>query len=597
MLNFNSECKPTSVGSYSFAGCKSLTDMAAVVPESVKTIGERAFLNCEKLASVIIKPAVTNVNSAAFNGCTALKELTIEESETTLSLSCNYYSGYSTGGKGLFYDCPLNSVFIGRNLSYDTYGGRGYSPFANITTLTKARLGNPVKTIQDYLFYGCTSFTMLNFNSECQPTSVGNYAFYGCTSIVDGSDFLPSSVKTIGESVFRNCSKLENITVRSKVTSIGNNSFSGCSKLNIVFSWATTPPSINANCFDTDTYQSATLTVDPSSVNAYKNATGWKNFTNIAGGHVETTPGDVNADGLVSSVDVTVLYNYLLNNDSSALVNGDLDGDGVITAGDIVIIYNILLGNSGNNGNGNSDNGVQTFTVNGVSFKMVTVDGGSFMMGATSDDSEAGSNETPRHQVTLNSFAIGETEVTQELWQAVMGNNPSYVNGGSYGTNLKRPVENISWDDCQQFIAKLKQMTGKNFRLPTEAEWEYAARGGKKRHNYKYAGSDIIDDVAWYSGNTYSSSLSNYESKTVASKSPNELGLYDMSGNVWEWCQDWYGYYESSAATNPTGPTSGSSRICRGGAYVYPAESSRVTQRLNSRPSSHAGSLGLRLAL
>ena len=170
---------------------------------------------------------------------------------------------------------------------------------------------------------------------------------------------------------------------------------------------------------------------------------------------------------------------------------------------------------------------------------MVYVEGGSFHMGNNiSRDCDAFEDEMPIHEVNTSSFYISKYEVTQEEWMFVMGNNPSLF-GGS-----KRPVDNISWDDCQLFIKKLNELTGKQFRLPTEAEWEYAARGGKLSHGFKYAGSNIIQDVAWFEGN------SDGQTHEVGSKMPNELGLYDMSGNVFEWCQDWYGnitkedYYE-----------------------------------------------------
>ncbi len=228
----------------------------------------------------------------------------------------------------------------------------------------------------------------------------------------------------------------------------------------------------------------------------------------------------------------------------------------------------------------------ETITVNGVSFKMVAVEGGTFTMGATSEQgSDAYSDESPTHSVTLSDFAIGETEVTQELWKAVMGSNPSIFSG----TNL--PVETVSWYDCQTFISKLNNLTGKNFRLPTEAEWEYAARGGNKSKGHKYAGSNTLGDVAWYYGNSSS------KTHPVKQKQANELGLYDMSGNVWEWCQDWYGSYSSSAQTNPTGPTSGSYRVLRGGSWISDARDCRVSSRGNTTPTNTYNFLGLRLAL
>lgn len=230
----------------------------------------------------------------------------------------------------------------------------------------------------------------------------------------------------------------------------------------------------------------------------------------------------------------------------------------------------------------------QSFTVKGVTFKMLIVEGGSFNMGATSDqggDSE--SDEKPVHQVTLSSFYMGETEVTQALWQAVMGSNPSRFVGDS------RPVERVSWGDCQTFIQELNTLTGRTFRLPTEAEWEYAARGGKKSRGCKYSGSNILGNVAWFEDN------SGRETHPVKTKSPNELGLYDMSGNVWEWCQDWVDSYTSSSQTNPTGPTSGSLRSNRGGCWSSDGGmfGCRVANRGQNKPDSQENYLGLRLAL
>lgn len=223
-----------------------------------------------------------------------------------------------------------------------------------------------------------------------------------------------------------------------------------------------------------------------------------------------------------------------------------------------------------------------------VKFKMIHVEGGTFTMGATSEQgSDADSDEKPTHSVTLSSYYIGETPVTQELWEAVMGNNPSDSKGA------QRPVENVSWVDCQDFIRCLNQRTGKNFRLPTEAEWEYAARGGRKSNGSKYAGGSSVDDVAWYTNNSDS------ETHPVAQKRANELGLYDMSGNVWEWCQDWYDsdYYKKSPTRDLKGPTSGSSRVARGGCWHNGAWDCRVSCRNYNSPDFRYCGLGLRLAL
>ena len=288
-------------------------------------------------------------------------------------------------------------------------------------------------------------------------------------------------------------------------------------------------------------------------------------------------------------------------------VYGDVNGDGRVDVEDVNEVVNVILGLPHG-----GQSGTQTFTVNGVSFTMVGVQGGTFTMGATEEQgSDAYSDEYPTHQVTLSSYSIGQTEVTQALWQAVMGSNPSWFNGygnstyGSYhssynyGTNLQRPVESVSWNDCQEFITKLNQLTGKQFRLPTEAEWEYAARGGNRSQSYKYSGSNSVGDVAWYYDNipSQSSGTSGYGTQTVGTKAPNELGLYDMSGNVWEWCQDWYDSYSSGAQTNPTGPTTGSRRVTRGGCSNDNARYCRVSGRSSITPSHRDHYVGFRLVL
>ena len=256
---------------------------------------------------------------------------------------------------------------------------------------------------------------------------------------------------------------------------------------------------------------------------------------------------------------------------------------------------NTYVASSSNNSSGfpsvaSGSNAISIPVKDGISIEMVKVEAGTFMMGATSEMKDSyddpDSDEKPVHQVTLtNDYYMGKYEVTQALWQAVMGSNPSNFKGD----NL--PVETVSWNDCLGFISKLNSMTGRKFRLPTEAEWEYAARGGKKSRGYQYSGSSNISDVAWYNENSGS------KTHPVGTKQANELGIYDMSGNVWEWCSDWDGSYSSSSQTNPTGADSGLFRVRRGGGWSYFARYCRSSSRCSNTPDLRCSYFGLRLVL
>jgi formylglycine-generating enzyme required for sulfatase activity len=226
-----------------------------------------------------------------------------------------------------------------------------------------------------------------------------------------------------------------------------------------------------------------------------------------------------------------------------------------------------------------------------VAFDMLLIEGGNFDMGG--GDDEAFGREKPVHPVKVGSFYLGKYPVTQEVWQAVMGSNPSRFNGS------QRPVEQVSWRDTQEFIKKLNHMTKRHYRLPTEAEWEYAARGGihRQQDGYLYAGSDKLKEVGWYADN------SDGETKEVGLKYPNELGLYDMSGNVWEWCNDWFGgkYYQAcdkkGVVQDPQGPAQGVYRVFRGGGCFSAPRSCRVAYRSDREPAIRGFILGFRLAL
>lgn len=223
-------------------------------------------------------------------------------------------------------------------------------------------------------------------------------------------------------------------------------------------------------------------------------------------------------------------------------------------------------------------------TVGRVEYKMVRVEAGSFLMGATPEQIDSYDVEKPVHRVSLSTFYIGETLVTQALWKEGMGDNPSNCKGDTL------PVDTVSWEDCQEFLKQINSKTRKNFRLPTEAEWEFAARGGRNSQGYRYAGSNNLGDVAWFAEN------SGGKTHSVKGKQPNELGLYDMMGNVWEWCHDWEAGYDNSPQTNPKGPSSGSNRVLRG--YSWMNEGIRgLSVRHSWSPDHRSKYYGFRLAL
>ena len=275
----------------------------------------------------------------------------------------------------------------------------------------------------------------------------------------------------------------------------------------------------------------------------------------------QVNPCDVNFDTKVNTADVVAIYNNIIDGTTP-------------TKPEMEELY--------------FDIEYQGVTLN---LKMMPVEGGTFMMGATGEQTGAEKNESPAHPVTLSSYYMEVTELPQAFWESVMGSNPSRHQDAFY------PVENVSWKDCKTFISELNTLLkdqlpeGMEFRLPTEAEWEFAARGGIKSQGYKYSGSNTIGNVAWCDGN------SGKETHPVKTKSPNELGIYDMSGNVWEWCQDWYGDYGTLSQTNPTGPSSGYYRVYRGGVWYDNATFCRVADRYRYVATYRDYYLGLRLAL
>lgn len=295
--------------------------------------------------------------------------------------------------------------------------------------------------------------------------------------------------------------------------------------------------------------------------------------------------GDVNVDSNVNISDVTDLIDFLLTSHWSDVSDwknrGDVNLDGNVNISDVTDLIDYLL-----TGTWSGAPITQTFTVNNVSFKMIAVEGGTFWMGGTYS-----AFEKPIHQVSLSSYAIGETEVTQALWEAVMGELPTEI----LDVNKKPqyPIVFVNWNAVQEFITKLNEMTGMNFRLLTEAEWEYAARGGNKSLGYTFPGSNSINEVAWYAEN------SDDHLHQVATLLPNELGVYDMTGNAAEWCNDHFDnyYYNQSPSINPQGPETGSQRAHRGGFYLTNVTNSRVSARWSCSQIGCEQYLGFRLAL
>ena len=352
-LQYNSNCKPTIIEKYAFWSCRSLTETDIVYPESVNTIGDGAFRyctslegytipnhittvgnyafqNCEKLASVVVKPSVTSIGNGAFNGCTSMTGVVFEESEETLKLGYNTYNSDGVG-KGMFYDCPLQSAFIGRPLNYSYYSVNtvkyndypsrfGYSPFANNATLTEAHLGNPVKAMQLYLFYGCKELTTLEYDADFKPTAIEKYAFAG------------------------GCKGLTSIDIPATVTSVGDYAFQNCTSLTDVSCHPVKVPTTKTNAFNGVSVEEVTLHVPATSVNSYKATEPWKNF--IIEGMADDAKGDVNGDGDVDIADAVCIVNYVVGKPNTTFIEAaaDANGDGDIDIADAVHIVNLVVG-------------------------------------------------------------------------------------------------------------------------------------------------------------------------------------------------------------------------------------------------------------
>ena len=527
------------------AGCNK-----TVIPNSVTSIGNSAFRGCSGLTSITIPNSVTSIGDCAFYGCTGLTSITILNSVTSIG-NCAFYdcsgltsvtipNSVTSIGDQAFYCCSgLTSITVDSgNPVYDSRNNcnaiihTAYNEL--IAGCNKTVIPNSVTSIRSCAFYNCSGLASITIPNSV--TSIGFLAFSGCSGLT--SVTIPNSVTSIGESAFKYCRGLTSVTIGNSVTSIGGGAFYECSSLTSIISKITDPFSLGYNAFG-NISKYATLTIPQGTKGLYENA-GWTQFFSK----------------VVESSIVEPTY--------------------------------------------------QTIYVNGVTFKMIDIMGGTFLMGAqfnnrNGDNYDADADmslykESPVHEVTLSNYSIGETEVTQELWKAVMGTNPSMT-----ATGNKKPVEYVTYNECQTFIQTLNQLTGKNFRLPTEAEWEFAARGGTQSNHYKWAGTSSATNVknyVWYAGGT-TPGYANGTTHDVKGKQPNELGIYDMSGNVWEWCADWYDpdYYSTSPQNDPKGPAMGNYHTVRGGSWNTNAKYCRVSTRNAKDEYYRDKEIGLRLAL
>ena len=537
--------KVTEIGREAFFQCEGITSMS--IGTNVEYIGPYAFYLCKGLTSVDLRNVKT-IDDAAFGDCFSLIMVTIPSSVT-------HIGDYGFGG------CGLATIFIPATVQH--IGDRAFYGCSALTAINVASANPNYRSVNGVLFN--KSLT------ELMAYPIGKSA----TSYT-----VPESVTRIRQGAFGN-SKLISVTLPAGLTDVEYLAFADNPSLTYVTCLATTPPALGAFAFvSTINNSGITLTVPYNSHESYRSS-GWRPFAyTVSVEDIEPTQaGDVNNDNNVSIADVTALIDVLLSG-GAAPATADVNGDNNVSIADVTALIDLLL--SGETGS-NVGSAKSNYLINSVPFTMVKVDGGTFMMGLAGDNLA-----TPIHQVTLSDYSIGQTEVTQALWQTVMGSNPS-----SNKSNENLPVENMDWNACQQFVSKLSQITRQNFRLPTEAEWEFAARGGNKSQGYTYAGSNNLDEVGWYKDNSGNST------HVVATKAPNELGLYDMSGNVFEWCQDYWGSYTSEAQVNPQGPTSGEYRACRSSAYCRYNNNNwfKCGGRTYDVPTSATFDTGLRLGL
>ncbi len=582
------------------------------------------FYECNNLTSLDLSNFKTeNVTdmSQMFGACTNLTTLNVSNFNTAkvTDMACMFYrcnnlkfidvGNFNTTNVTdmhmMFYHCKKLTSLDASNFKTEnvTDMANMFDWCENLTALDVSKFNTAKVTNMANMFTDCSKITVLDV-SKFNTKNVTNmyWMFRGCSNLtsLDVSNFDTRNVTDMSV-MFDGCSSLTSLDVSSfdtrNVTNM-NRMFDGCSSLtsldvssfdtrnvtnmNRMFAWCRHLASLDVSSFDT------------------RNVT---DMTEMFHGSSSLYTLDVSNFNMASCEKSESIFGYCYGLNtlavSSAMENLDENACelvGYYAPCTIIAPYGFNFGvdtsgesftwKSGYFKLGSGNTSILSFTVNGVSFKMVAVEGGTFMMGASDYDYEALSIDKPQHQVTLSSYYIGQMEVTQELWNAVMGTNPSH-----FKSSNKLPVECVSWDDCQRFISKLNNLTGETFSLPTEAQWEFAARGGNYSNDYIYSGSNSVDYVAWYNDN------SGGKTHNVANKVPNELGLYDMSGNVAEWCQDYLGDYSSNSQTNPSGPSSGSTRINRGGHWNSVPASCLVYKRKYAKPGDKYNSIGLRLVL
>ena len=530
---------------YSSQGCNVLLNTAegellyacknAVIPPGTLRIGNRAFADCPVMSQPIVFPtSVKSIGDSAFYKNTSL-------------------------GSDLQLDGDLESI--------------GRMAFARCTGIESVTIGTHVSSIGYRALRYCDKLTRMNYNAKNCSVSTGYVLNDG--EVMDDlhwlstSEYMPENnrsalsevvvgdaVEVLPEKIFLEQVKLKRVDLPASLQVIGTGAFDGCERLDTLICRAIVPPAWNeSHISGTLNVNKGVLQVPSSSLEQYR-VWPWTWFIIKT---LDAIEYDINSDGKIDIADVNITINYMLGKGDPRYTQAECDfnNDGTVDITDVNFVINLMLGKPTSStpptppGN--------TYTVNGVSFRMVAVEGGTFTMGGINRYGEFSLyNQFPAHEMTVESFSIGQTEVTQELWQAVMGSNPSQYTG-----DLQRPVESVSWEDCQEFLTRLNQLAGVTFRLPSEAEWEYAAMGGNKTHRYSYAGSNNPDEVAWH---FYNSNNGAYP-HPVAMLAPNELGLYDMSGNVEEWCQDSFAWYDEPVLNNNVkilrgGNFRGSAQVC-----------------------------------